>query len=270
MGFCKALFVTLVWLAFATIAEAHDPVFGVGPHVLFKDGVELHGGGLQEKASDERLSEAGLELKYGITGDWVVGIGTSYLRREGLKDTDTGRGPTDLSTKYRFWRNDMLGAQESAAVLGKVILDDGNIGQTELEGSDYLLGLTYGYEGRKWYRWASVRHRFNSDTASDAERPNIWLLDLVVGIRYTPTEYLEPDWVWMLELNGEIIDNVTNFIGNTSTRVGGDQWFLSPGLMWTHRNVAIKTGIQLPLYDDLAVDQKPDDYRAKLELEWHF
>jgi len=132
-----------------------------------------------------------------------------------------------------------------------------------------LLGLTYGYEGRKWYRWASVRHRFNADTALGTERPSVWLVDLVGGIRFSPTEYHEPDWVWMLELNGEITEHLARHSGDDTHRVGGNQWFVSPGLMWTHRNVAVKAGVQLPLFDDLAKDQEADDYRALVELEWH-
>ncbi|WP_286838966.1 hypothetical protein [Spongiibacter sp.] len=51
--------------------------------------------------------------------------------------------------------------------------------------------------------------------------------------------------------------------------LGGNQWFLSPGLMWTHQNFAFKAGLQLPVIDDLSADQEQDDYRAKIELEWH-
>ncbi len=261
---------TFVWLFLAvTPAFAHDPVFGLGPHVLFKDGVELHMGTEQAKAGSERGTKVEAQFKYGITGDWVAGIGIPYVRTEGREGTEKGRGATNLSTKYRFWRNDMPGVQESAALLGKVIFDDSGIDQAKPEGNDYLLGLTYGYEGRKWYRWASVRRRFNSDAASGAKRPDIWLVDLVGGIRFTPTEYTEPDWVWMLELNGEITENVTNRVDGSTARVGGNQWFLSPGLMWTHRNVAIKAGVQIPVYDDLAADQASDDYRAVVEFELH-
>lgn len=252
-------------------AKAHDPVFGVGPHVLYKGGFEVHLGAHREK-SDTRDTEAELELNYGITGDWVAGIGAGYTRSESHDATDSGRAPTSLSTKYRFWRNDMFGAQESAAVFGKVILDDGDGGHhgaAERSGNDYLLGLAYGYEGRKWYRWGSVRCRFNAGAASGAERPDVWLVDLVGGIRLTPTEYHEPDWVWMLELNGEIIEQVRHDNGAEAHRVGGNQWFISPGLMWTLRNFAVKTGVQLPIYDDLAGDQLPDDYRALIEFEWH-
>lgn len=250
--------------------EAHDPVFGVGPHVLYKDGVEFHLGTHQEK-SDNRNTEAEVELKYGITGDWVAGIGTSYMRTSGQTGVDSGRGPSTAFTKYRFWRHDTFGAQESAAVVGKVIFDDGESARrvAERDGNDYLLGLAYGHEGRKWYRWASLRHRFNAETTSSIERPNVWLVDLVGGIRFSPTEYLEPDWVWMLELNGEITDNVSQLIGNTPTKLGGQQWFLSPGVMWTYRNFALKAGVQLPILDDLSPDQEVADYRTVIELEWH-
>ena len=63
-----------VWfgLAIAGPAFAHDPIFGAGPHVLFKDGVEFHIGADQEKAGSERGTKVETQLKYGITGDWVA------------------------------------------------------------------------------------------------------------------------------------------------------------------------------------------------------
>ena len=60
-----------------------------------------------------------------------------------------------------------------------------------------------------------------------------------------------------------------NGAGSVERHLGGNQWFLSPGLMWTHQNFAFKAGVQLPVIDDLAADQEQDDYRAKIELEWH-
>ena len=251
-------------------AFAHDPVFGVGPHVLYKEGIEIHLGTHQKKSSLREM-ETEFVFKYGITGDWVAGIGIGYSRTESSLDTVSGRVPPSISTKYRFWRNDQFAEQESAAIFGRVIFEDGDNGyhSDATNDNDYLLGVTYGYEGRQWYRWASVRHRWNADTVAGVERPSIWLVDLVGGLRFSPTEYLEPDWVWMLELNGEITGKLTQFSGDKPLRVGGNQWFISPGLMWTYRNVAIKAGVQLPLWDDLQVDQEADDYRVLVELEWH-
>ncbi|MAT51173.1 MAG: hypothetical protein CMK32_08320 [Porticoccaceae bacterium] len=265
-----ALWLTVVPMS-VPVALAHDPVFGLGPHTLYKGGVEIHFGSHQEKAGDERATESEIQFKYGLTSDWVAGIGVPYVRSTGHRGSDSGRGPTSLSTKYRFWRNDLPGAQESSAVVARMILDDGDMGhgQAEREGNDYLLGLTYGYEGRKWYRWASLRRRFNGDAENGAARPDKWLADLVVGIRPIPTEYLEPDWVWMLELNYEHTEHITGAFNGSPQRIGGDQWFLSPGLMWTYRNFAVKAGVQLPVYDDLSGDQEADDYRALVELEWH-
>lgn len=255
-----------------TEALAHDPVFGIGPHTLYKGGFEVHLGTHKEQSGDERASEVELQLKYGITADWVAGVGIPYARNAGPEESDLSRGATSLSTKYRFWRNDLPGAQAAAAALGKVILDDGESGhhgQARRDGNDYLVGLTYGYEGRKWYRWASARHRFNSYAVNGVERPDITLVDLVAGVRFTPTEYHEPDWVWMLELNGEITEHVRQLSEITSREQGGNQWFLSPGLMWTYRNFAFKAGVQLPIFDDFSGDQEANDYRAIIELEWH-
>ncbi|WP_420389531.1 hypothetical protein [Marinobacter sp.] len=270
-NYTRTAFATLIF-SFGAIstAYAHDPVFGLGPHTLFKGGVELHAGAHQEE-SNTRNVEAEFEVKYGITGDWVAGIGTGYGRLEEDGGTQTGRTPTTLSSKYRFWRKDMRGAQESAAVLGRVILDDGEVGHHDAsrKGEDYLVGLTYGYEGRKWYRWASIRHRFNRDAANGAERPDKTKVDLVVGIRFTPTEYREPDWVWMLELNYERLERTNGVVDGTSRELGGDQLFLSPGLMWTYRNFAAKAGVQAGIYEDFPTGQEADDYRALIELEWH-
>lgn len=272
MKWSKPFFVVLPCLIFSITARAHDPVFAAGPHVIYKGGVELHVGIHQEKSRDERVAEAELRFTVGISGDWAAGISVPYVRSTGQQDTDHARGPTSVSTKYRFWRNDMKGVQESSAIFSKVIFADGDAGQqgrSRRDGNDYLLGFAYGYEGRKWYRFASIRRRFNREAANGVQRPNIWLWDLVVGIRPTPTGYLQPDWVWMLELNGEVTENVTNLVGTSSVRSGGKQLFLSPGLMWTYRNFAVKTGLQLPIRDDLAAGQEPADYRVLLELEWH-
>ncbi len=261
-GRLRFLSVPALWLPalLPDMGWAHDPVFGLGPHTLFQGGVELHAGFHQAEQGDKRHQEAELAVKYGLTGDWVVGVEVPYSLREG-STRRTERGSTALTTKYRFWRKDTFARQQSAAVLLKAVLHDADNAQP---GTDYLAGLTYGDEGRKWYRWVSLRHRSNADQGG-LERPDLWRLDAVIGIRFEPTAYLEPDWVWMLELNGERRE-ATN---RGTAKLGGDQWFLSPGLMWTYRNFAVKTGVQLPIADDLRGNESQDDYRALVELEWH-
>ena len=134
--------------------------------------------------------------------------------------------------------------------------------------TDSILGLTYGYEGRKWYRWAAARYRFNNTNDAGLKRGNKLLLDLVAGIRPHQSGYMEPDTVWLIELNGEL-GQQAELGGNNLANTGGSEWFVSPGIFWTKRNFAIKAGVQIPLISHLNGNQIKSDYRAKLVLEWH-
>ena len=250
---------------------AHDPIFGIGPHVLFKGGVEIAPDMHVEEAGDESATETGLEITYGLTGDWAVGIELPYVNKEAGPVSASGRGDIKVFTKYRFWRNDTLGAQESAAVLLKVKLDTANGNANPALGTgttDTILGLTYGYEGRKWYRWASVRYRLNGTNDAGLQRGEKVLFDLVGGIRFRPTGYLEADTVWLLELNGEYGDRA-DLNGINVANTGGTEWFVSPGIFWTKRNFAIKAGVQIPIVSNLNGAQNESDVRVNLTLEWH-
>lgn len=262
--------VILAMLLGGGFAWSHDPVFGQGPHTLFKGGIELHAGGLRQEAGTDRETEFGLAIRYGVTGDWTVGMEIPFLDVTEAGQSVSGRGDVVFGTKYRFWRQDSVGAQESAALIAAVI--PGGTGDEEVGNkgaTDVYLALSYGYEGRKWYRWASIGYRATNENDAGLERGDRLLIDLAGGIRFRPTGYLEPDWVWMLELNGEFIDRAQqNGAGLADT--GGNLWFVSPGLMWTSRNYAIKIGVQIPLANDLRGLQDSVDYRFKLEFEGHF
>ena len=134
--------------------------------------------------------------------------------------------------------------------------------------TDAIIGLTYGYEGRKWYRWSSVRYRVNGQTANGLRRGDKWLVDFAGGWRPTLHGYREPDTVWLLEINGEVgVRSKLN--GVELVNSGGTQWFVSPGIFWTLRNFAVKAGVQIPIYNDLNGDQSGADFRANLTFEWH-
>jgi len=263
--------VSLLVLLVGSTVWAHDPVFGVGPHVLFKGGVEVAVEVESEQAGDETEQGLGLELTYGITGDWAAGIELPYaFNEEGAEESD-GSGDISLFTKYRFWRQDTLGLQQSAAVFFKVKIDSGDEDASPALGTgttDAILGLTYGYEGRKWYRWASLRYRFNDENDAGLERGDKILFDLVGGIRPTLTSYREPDTVWLLELNGEY-GQKAELGGVNLENTGGTELFLSPGIFWTRLNFAVKAGVQIPVYSDLNGAQEDSDYRARVIIEWH-
>ncbi len=240
---------------------AHDPVFAPGPHTLFKGGIELHLGSerVQDDAAVDKAGE--LSLLYGITGDWVAGVQIPYA----YGDSGHGFESTTLLTKYRFWRNDRPRVQESAALLARVILDSG---QVRSGATDAVLGLTYGYESLTWYRWAAARYRYNGETDAGVDRGDVLLLDAVIGVRPRRLEYRAPDSVWMLELNYERQARA-RASGAAVPDTGGARLFLSPGLMWTWRNLAVKPGVQIPVWGDLNGAQRNPDYRALIEVELH-
>ncbi len=249
------------WATIAAVpAQAHDPVFGMGPHSLYKDGyevaVELH----TNKKGAAQETELGLELVYGITGDWAVGLELPYV-----SGAVSGIGDTKFFTKYRFWRHDTLGAQKAVAVLVQVKPDTGNAGTGT---TDTILGLSYGFESRKWYNFASVRYRQNGRNGAALKRGDKWLIDLVGGVRPHLSGYREPDTVWMLELNGEY-SGVADIGGSPQANTGGTEWFLSPGVFWTKRNFAVKAGVQIPIMNALNGSQDRTDYRVRLVSEWH-
>ena len=268
--FCRCLVVLVAALLHGP-AWAHDPIFGIGPHTLFKSGVEISPEAHLEKAGDRSATETALNFTYGITGDWAAGIELPYADMDDGSTSSGGRGDIKLFTKYRFWRNDTLGAQESAAVLLKVKLDTADDDANPALGTgttDTILGLTYGYEGRKWYRWASIRYRLNGTNDTGLQRGEKILFDLVGGVRFKPTGYLEADTVWLLELNGEY-GNRADMNGASVANTGGTEVFLSPGIFWTKRNFAIKAGVQIPIISNLNGAQNESDVRASLTLEWH-
>ncbi|MCH7880449.1 MAG: transporter [Proteobacteria bacterium] len=253
------------------VVLAHDPVFGIGPHVLFKNGLELAIETGREKTGPEQESELALEIVYGITGDWAVGLELPYAVKDEGAESSRGLSDLQLFTKYRFWREDSFGLQVSAAVILAVNLQNGDEKEDPPLGNgatDFIAGLTYGYESLKWYRWASVRYLAPGENNSGLRLGDKWLVDFVGGWRPADPEYLKPDTVWLLELNGEITDRA-ELNGNSLVNSGGTEWFISPGIFWSKRNFAIKAGVQIPVASDLNGTQGKSDYRLKASFEWH-
>jgi len=261
----------LSWLIMPCTSEAHDPVFGLGPHTIFQDGVELTPDFTTRQAGDTRSRELAFIMGYGLTADWTIGADLPWLSQRMHGNTSRGGGDLRLWTKYRFWRRDAPGVQESASLFFK-LKPDTAASSRQLSpgtgGTDWIAGAAYGFESLTWYRWAALRLRRNGRDDGGLKRGNVLLADLAIGYRFTPPSYYKPDLVWMVELNGEFTRQSRQG-GAILPDTGGDALFASPGLMWTLRNYAIKAGVQLPVHSRMNWAQPKPDYRARLVLEWH-
>ncbi len=256
-------------------ALAHEPIFGLGPHTIFKGGF-----GLEMELEGEKASGAGevenervvtSEIIYGITANLSATLAIPYILERSSTNESSGTGDISVRTKYRFWRRDGIGVQDSAAVITGVKLPTGDDDKTLRLGSgstDYLFGLAVARESLKWYYFGDVRYRLNTEGGGGLRAGNAFFADLAIGVRPRKTVYLRPDLVVIAELNFESRDRKELF-GVDAADSGGTRLFLSPSFFYTYRNWALKGGIQFPVDQDLNGNQPESDYRFSLAVETH-
>jgi hypothetical protein len=58
--------------------------------------------------------------------------------------------------------------------------------------------------------------------------------------------------------------------GSTVSDSGGNTIWLGPSLLFSYRNIMVKGGIQMPVFQDLQGNQERDDFRAVFAIEYHF
>ncbi len=270
-----------ILLAFGLIlgaapAAAHGPLFGAGPETPWKGAVEITAGYDVERSTgageEERQRQAFLEFEYGITATWEINAQIPYSWKEENGLDSDGVGDVVLGTKYNFWGRDLPGAQWKASVLFNIKLptgDDQSEPRIASGSTDFVGGVAAGYEGRRWYGFADARYRLNTEGRGGLEKGDRLFLDLVGGVRPVLTEYKEPDTVLMLELNWEFAAR-DRLKGVERADSGGWELFLSPVVWWTYRQVAIKGGVQIPIAKNLDGNQPASDYRALVEIVYHF
>ncbi len=262
--------------AFSMPALPHGPLFSPAPETLWKGGTEITLGGHFQRASGagetEEERQAVVEIEYGLTADWQIGAEFLYAYREQNGLEADGLGDLTLGTKYQFYRRDLRGAQYKAAAFVNLKLPTGDEDATPRLGSgstDAVGGLAWGYEGRRWYAFASGIYRLNTEGSGKLEKGDRQSLNLVGGVRPRLSGYYDPDTVLMLELNWERTDR-DELNGVKLDDTGGWELFASPVLWWTHRQFAFRGGLQIPIAEDLNGRQPSSDYRVTMEFVYHY
>ncbi len=275
----KMLFVLLI-IAIAAPAYAHEPLFGLGPHTIYKGGVGIEVAVEGERASNSNEKERELslhtEIMYGITENLAVTLATPLVLKKSHDEgsgeyTGSGIGDITLRTKYRFWNQDSPGTKDSAAFITGIKLPTGEDGKTPKLGTgstDFIFGLTAARESLRWYYFGDIRYRLNTRGSGNLKKGDRVFADLAIGIRAWATEYLKPDLVFMAEVNWESLMR-DEFNGVDLNNSGGNRVFFAPSFFFTYRNWAVKGGVQIPLYQNLYGDQAEDKYRFKISVETH-
>ena len=288
------LLVVLFGLLSPKMALAHEPLFSLGPHTLYKGGVGiefetelrstsklLRNGDKISDPLDQKATRLILptEIIYGVSPDLALTARIPVIYRtfeqtntgDKTKKSSRGLGDIALRSKYRFWRRDSLGVQQAAAVVLGIKLPTGDDGADPPLGTgstDFLLGLTAAHEGRRLYAFGDLRYRLNTE-ADDLRVGDVFFYDVAVGFRPILTDYYRPDLVFLLELNGEVAQK-DDRDGAADSDSGGHTVWLGPNFLLSYRNIMMKGGIRFPIVQELNGTQLGHDYESVLATEIHF
>ena len=84
---------------FPLLGQAHEPLFGVGPHTIYEKGLGLE---TELEVEDEGITLHN-EVIYGVTPDLAVTLVAPWVRKEEGGRTDSGLGDLTLPGKCRFF-----------------------------------------------------------------------------------------------------------------------------------------------------------------------
>lgn len=264
---------TLVLASLQSFSYAHEPIFGIGPRTIWKNGLGLEIEAERDQSHLENSWALHYEAIYGITENVAITFeAPHFLERNEGGLTQSGLGDVLLRGKWRFYRKDIPGGVYQASLLGGVEFPTGDSHSVPRLGSgsyDYLVGAAAAYEGRTWLLFGTARYRFNTENDEAVKDGNVFLYDLALGWRPVKTDYLRPDWVLMIEVNGQVF--APREIGGTRlTITKGSRLFGAVGLWLTYRNWAFKPGIQFPIYQNFDIGDFKSDYSAVFAVEVHF
>lgn len=278
-----AIGLTATLLAAVTVipVAAHEPIFGVGPRVIWKDGLGLQ---IQlDRQEEERPHQDGQDTRetawtlnyqilYGLTANQAITLEVPYvLKRRTATAQDGGVGDIGLRYKGRFYRHDVPGGVAHASVLAGVEFPTGEREGPVPTGSgtyDVTGGLTAGYEGRRWLLFGAGRYKRNGTNVVGLDVGNALIVDAAIGFRPIRTDYLRPDTVVMAELNYQSLGRA-RLDGIVVPDTGRDVLFLSAGVWLTFRNHAFKPGVQVPVYTGGGAEASRPDWRLVVAYEVH-
>lgn len=267
------LFTPILFLTwFFTSLNAHEPVFSLGPETIFKGGVGLEIEYEFEEGEDDQSAALHYEILYGLTKNITVTLSVPQnLDRNEGGESSSGLGDITFRGKYNFFRKDSLGAQHKITGIFGVKLPTGEDESDPPLGTgttDVLAGLSYGYESRTWYHF--VTFRYILQTERDGFNPGDRLhYDAAIGYRPWRREYLQWDFVALLEMSGKYEFSDTMNGRDLPNSSNNTIWTGVSGL-FSYRNVMLKGGVQFTISQDGKGKREKNRIRAIFAFEYHF
>ncbi len=240
----------MAWLS-AGMVRAHEPLYGFGPHVLYKNGFAPH---LTLNWSGSAF-ETEYALGYGITRSWTLIAESPWKLENGRYQYDG----FNLKSKYRFWLKTRRGASFQSSFISKIDFPAGNGQPTVLN-----LALTAGQEALKlyWFATGGYAMKFTGDTLKPG---NQWQWNISIGYRPHRVDYYKPDVVFFLETTGNHFRK--SFLnGDKIAQSGGSNLAVAPTFFFTYRNFAFRGGVQFGIWNNKFADKPETNYKMTIEL----
>ncbi len=232
-------------------ALAHEPLFAIGPHVLFKGGFAPQ---ITLFSGNGDAVETEYSLGYGITRNWTI-IGETAFENDGSYQLNR----LSLKQKYRFFSYFKPGLSREISAVANVAVPI-RFGQpTVVE-----VGVTGGQEARRWYWFFAARYSMNF-TNQDIKPGNMFRYSATLGYRPFNTGYYKPDLVIFLEGTGNF-QQKSKQDNDIFTTSGGQTWEIAPTFVLTYRNVALRGGVQFGLADSGYIKAPKVNYKLAVEL----
>ncbi len=254
-------------------ALAHAPLFMMAPEAPGKGAFDLHTSLVHSRHGGERRTESELEFTYGLSRDFALGFGVLFSREEHFEDgmgqsAASGIDNPDIFSQWRFWDRDTLGAKYSSAIRLGVTAP---VGDKSVERNKPTIagGIAYGMESIKWYYVFDARYRFDVED-DNTKSGDLFFADFAVGLRPQLGGIEDTDTVLFLEFN-YMNERRAKANGVDNLDSGGDFLFISPEILISPNNrTMIRTGVQIPVYQELNGVQKPKDITFKFVLELRY
>lgn len=251
-GIKKYFLVFSVIFLFGVVQNyAHEPIYGNGPHVLFKGGFAP---GITFQ-SGSGFVENEFNLEYGLMANFTIGTDL-FFNNEANSYNYNG---IKLKGKYRFYTKFSRGAMLQFAALGGYKFSKENNKPNIVN-----IGFAAGREAVDWYWFASAVYvgKITNEILKPGDAINY---DLTLGYRVTKLSYYKPDLVIFLEFIGkhQFSSKSSNVLINNSS---GNSWAVAPTLMFTYRNYALRTGVEFGIGKSGYIIKPETNFKVSIEM----
>lgn len=248
----KTILILYILVIFSALRiAAHEPLYGNGPHVLFKGGFAP---GIVIQSGFGYLTTE-YSLGYGLTKDWTLNGGVAFSN---LNHSYEYKGFL-IKNKYRFYSYFKPGLSILVSAIAAVFVPKNSSAPKVLN-----LGITGGQESIHWYWFVDAAYAFII-TDNNFKPGNEINYSATIGYRPFEIDYYKPDLVLFIEGIGKY-QETSKQNGSTVTNTSGNYWAIAPTFFLSYKNYALRGGVEFGVANTGSINKPDTNYKISIEL----